>query len=79
MSVWDGVGERWISGVRLMCLVSVMSNAHDVLYPSQMRTHSLVKYGEYFKYMDDVSWMKERMLMWSGSSNALNPLSDVTV
>ncbi len=31
-----------------------MSNAHDVLYPSLMRTHSLVKYGEYFKYMDDV-------------------------
>jgi hypothetical protein len=32
-----------------------MSNAHDVLYPSRQRTHSLVTYGEYFKYMDDVS------------------------
>src|SRR3954470_14129212 len=39
-----------------------MSNAHDVLYPSRQRTHSLVTYGEYFKYMDDVRLSLPRLM-----------------
>lgn len=31
-----------------------MTNVHDVFYPSETRTHSLVKAGEYFVSPDNV-------------------------
>jgi hypothetical protein len=32
-----------------------MSSAHDTLYPNAARTRSLVVYGEYFKYLDELA------------------------
>jgi uncharacterized membrane protein len=36
-------------------LTQLMSNAHEVLYPNAARTRSLVVYGEYFKYIDELA------------------------
>lgn len=33
----------------LVELTQIMTNAHDLLYPSKMRTDILVRQGEYFK------------------------------
>jgi hypothetical protein len=33
----------------------MMSSAHDTLYPNAARTRSLVVYGEYFKYLDELA------------------------
>ena len=32
-----------------------MSTAHDTLWPNPSRTRSLMVYGEYFKYLDELS------------------------
>lgn len=36
-------------------LTQMMSSAHDTLYPNAARTRSLVVYGEYFKYLDELA------------------------
>ncbi|WVO21275.1 uncharacterized protein IAS62_002582 [Cryptococcus decagattii] len=36
----------------LVELTQVMTNAHDILYPSKLRTEVLVKQGEYFLFLD---------------------------
>ncbi|KIY72965.1 hypothetical protein CYLTODRAFT_417473 [Cylindrobasidium torrendii FP15055 ss-10] len=33
-------------------LTQILTNAHDILYPSKDRTITLVKVGEYYKYLD---------------------------
>ncbi|ODN73302.1 hypothetical protein L202_07849 [Cryptococcus amylolentus CBS 6039] len=33
-------------------LTQVMTNAHDILYPSRLRTETLVRQGEYFLFLD---------------------------
>nr|ODN90968.1 specific RNA polymerase II transcription factor [Cryptococcus depauperatus CBS 7855] len=36
----------------LVELTQIMTNAHDILYPSKLRTETLVKQGEYFLFLD---------------------------
>ncbi|WVQ74282.1 hypothetical protein IAR50_003879 [Cryptococcus sp. DSM 104548] len=37
----------------LVELTQVMTNAHDILYPSRLRTETLVRQGEYFLFLDN--------------------------
>lgn len=54
-----------------------MSNAHDVLYPNAARTRSLVLYGEYFKYIDELARSLDGFkVLWREKKWKLFPLTD---
>lgn len=59
-------------------LTQLMSNAHDVLYPSPVRTHSLVAHGEYFKFLDDFNTSLESFkAVWATKRWKTFPLTDI--
>lgn len=58
-------------------LTQLMSNAHDVLYPNAARTRSLVLYGEYFKYIDELARSLDGFkVLWREKKWKLFPLTD---
>ncbi|ADV23934.1 specific RNA polymerase II transcription factor, putative [Cryptococcus gattii WM276] len=58
-------------------LTMMMSNAHDVLYPNAARTRSLVVYGEYFKYIDEMARSLDGFkILWRRKKWTLFPLTD---
>ncbi|WVO16705.1 hypothetical protein L204_104386 [Cryptococcus depauperatus] len=58
-------------------LTMMMSNAHDVLYPNVARTRSLVAYGEYFKYIDEMARSLDGFkILWRHKKWRLFPLTD---
>ncbi|WOO81900.1 Transcriptional activator ARO80 [Vanrija pseudolonga] len=58
-------------------LTQLMSNAHDVLYPNPARTRSLVVYGEYFKYIDELARSLDGFkILWRDKKWKLFPLTD---
>ncbi|ODN73405.1 hypothetical protein L202_07931 [Cryptococcus amylolentus CBS 6039] len=58
-------------------LTMMMSNAHDVLHPNAARTRSLVVYGEYFKYIDEMARSLDGFkILWRRKKWTLFPLTD---
>ncbi|CAK9782420.1 unnamed protein product [Cutaneotrichosporon oleaginosum] len=58
-------------------LTQLMSNAHDILYPNAARTRSLVIYGEYFKYIDELARSLDGFrILWNEKKWSLFPLND---
>ncbi|BEI94648.1 uncharacterized protein CcaverHIS019_0702290 [Cutaneotrichosporon cavernicola] len=58
-------------------LTQLMSNAHDILYPNAARTRSLVVYGEYFKYIDELTRSLDGFrILWHEKKWSLFPLND---
>lgn len=58
-------------------LTQLMSNAHDILYPNAARTRSLVIYGEYFKYIDELARSLDGFrILWNDKKWNLFPLTD---
>jgi hypothetical protein len=45
----------------LVELTQIMTNAHDILYPSKSRTDILVRQGEYFKVSHSHIWARSRL------------------
>lgn len=61
-----------------MELTQMMSNAHDCLYPNAARTRSLVSYGEYFKYLDELARSLEGFkVLWRQKKWNVFPLTDI--
>ncbi|ORX40516.1 hypothetical protein BD324DRAFT_574415 [Kockovaella imperatae] len=58
-------------------LTQMMSSAHDILYPNAARTKSLVVYGEYFKYIDElVRSLDGFKVLWGNKRWRTFPLND---
>ncbi|KAL8286374.1 hypothetical protein RQP46_004391 [Phenoliferia psychrophenolica] len=58
-------------------LTQIMTSSHDILYPSRERTVSLIKTGEYYKYIDEFQRSLEAFRMtWEGKRWATYPLTE---
>ncbi|KAK4687831.1 hypothetical protein P7C73_g2287, partial [Tremellales sp. Uapishka_1] len=63
----------------LMELTQIMTNAHDILYPSKLRTSALVRGGEYYKFLDHFNRALESFkLVWKDKSWGKETLKELT-